>query len=251
MKYIKLYEQFEQEDEIKDFLNNYFTATEYHEDKDLEQSVHTQLIDYDGEQDIIVRDSNKGFVFYNIVDKPKETQEEPQVQEYDKFQPLNPWEKVYDFHKDPQFDKFFYGEDYTDKDLKELGKILRNNKGEDYVLMYHGTSSAFDIENDGLKKTKVSTKRSIQSKPGFVYLSAYPDMAKRFGEMAYPTEDICVYQVFIKIKYLKPDKDQLRNKRVYSDIDVKDTLVNSLVYGHGARVPRNIEPYELKLINKS
>jgi hypothetical protein len=165
---------------------------------------------------------------------------------YDKFIPMNPWEKTYDFYKDPQFDKLFYGDDFTENDLKEFGKLLRKNKGEDYVLMYHGTSCDIPIETEGIKKTTVKTKKSIQSQPGFVYLSVFPDMAKRFGRMAYPYGDICVYQVFIKIKNLKPDTDQLRNKRMYSDIDVVDNLVNSLVYGHGARVARNIELYEIK-----
>lgn len=168
---------------------------------------------------------------------------------FNKFQPLNPWEKIYDFSKDNQFHHLFYGGDFTEKDLKDFGKILRNNKGEDYVLLYHGTSSEIPIESEGLKKTTNKTKKSLQSQPGFVYLSVFPSMAKTFAEMAYPKTEISVYQVFIKIKYLKVDKDQLKNKRVFSNIDVADNLVNSLVYGHGARVARNIEPYEIKKIS--
>jgi len=168
---------------------------------------------------------------------------------FDKFKPLNPWETTFDFHKDPQFDKFFYGEDFSKKDLKEFNKLLRDNRGENYVLMYHGTSCENDIENEGIKKTTLKTKRSLQSQPGFVYLSVFPEMAETFAKLAYPMEDVCVYQVFVKIKYLKPDKDQLRNKRLYSEIDVNDTLIDSLIYGHGARVPRNIEPYEIKKLN--
>jgi hypothetical protein len=162
-----------------------------------------------------------------------------------KFQPLNPWEKIYDFYKDPNFTKLFYGEDYTDKDLKEFGKILRHNKGEDYVLMYHGTSCEYNIKNYGIKKTTNKTKKSLQSSPGFVYLSIFPNMAKTFGEIAYPYQETCVYQVFIKIKYLKPDKDQISNQRMYAGLDIKDTLINSFIYGHGARVARDILPYEL------
>ena len=165
--------------------------------------------------------------------------------DYDKFQPLNPHnEKIYDLIKIPELDSIFYSDSPTKEAIKYLKKIL--NDKESYVLMYHGTSSEYDIESEGLKRTKLGTKKSIQSETGFVYLSVYPDMAKQFGQMAYPREQVNVYQVFVKIKYLKPDKDQLRNKRLYSDISVSDTLYNSIVYGRGARVKRDILPYEIK-----
>ena len=170
-----------------------------------------------------------------------------EYQEYDKFQPMNPSDKIYDFHKDEEFHKLFYSDDFTEKDKKEFGKVLRNNRGEDYVLLYHGTSCEIPVSKEGLKRTSNKTKKSLQSQTGFVYLSMFPSMAKTFAEMAYPYEDVCVYQIFIKIKDLKPDKDQLKNKRMWSDNkDIKDTLVDSLIYGKGARVKRDIMSYEIK-----
>lgn len=85
----------------------------------------------------------------------------------------------------------------------------------------------------------------MQSATGFVYLSIYPQSARTFGELAYPRKQVTVYAVDIKIKELLPDKDQLRNKRLYGQFDIDDTLADSLIFGHGARVKRNILPYEL------
>lgn len=165
---------------------------------------------------------------------------------YDKFQPLNPWENTYIFHKDEQFSKYFY-KDVTVKEIKEFNKFLNTHK-EHYVLLYHGTSSQIPVLNQGLYKTSQKTKKSLQSQSGFVYLSIFPDMAKTFGKMAYPYDDINVYEVFVKIKELKPDLDQLYNKRQYSGINIGNSLAESLIYGHGARVARNIYPYEIKLL---
>jgi len=103
--------------------------------------------------------------------------------------------------------------------------------------------------DQGIKRTKNSTKRSLQSETGYVYLSVYPNMAKTFGEVGYAGKKACVYQVFVKIKDLKPDHDQLRNKRYWSkDPSIGNRLIDSLLYGHGARVKRDILPYEIKKI---
>jgi hypothetical protein len=168
---------------------------------------------------------------------------------YDKFQPLNPWEEIYDFAKDEQFHNIFYSDNHSDKELKEFKKKLRKNKGEDYVLMYHGTSCNNPIMEQGIKRTKNSTKKSLQSQTGYVYLTVYPTMAKTFAETAYPYDDVCVYQVFVKIKDLKPDTDQLKNKRMWGDQNIGSTLTDSLIHGRGARVKRDIMPYEIKKID--
>lgn len=129
---------------------------------------------------------------------------------------------------------------------KELNKFLNKNKGN-LLNLYHGTSSNFDIKENGLLTTKLKTKRSYQSEEGYVYLSIYPDSAKLFGEIAYPKEDISVYKVEIAISNLKSDKDQLRNKRLYGNMKVGDSLAESAIYGNGFRVKGDIPPYMITL----
>ena len=100
--------------------------------------------------------------------------------------------------------------------------------------------------SQGILKTTSRRRNSAQSTSGFVYLSLYPDSARTFGELAYPKQDVLVYSVDIKIKELKPDSDQLRNKRLWdAECKIGDTLADSLIFGHGARVARNIYPYEI------
>lgn len=165
---------------------------------------------------------------------------------YDKFQPLNTWEKIYNFYKDEEFKHLFYNYDVPEKDINKFKTFLNINK-EHYALMYHGTDSKIPIMDEGLKKTSLKTKKSYQSEVGYVYLSVFPEMAKKFGKMAYPdAKNIQVYQVFVKIKDMKPDKDQLRNKRIFSNMSVGDSLAESLIYGHGCRIASNIEPYKIK-----
>ena len=137
-----------------------------------------------------------------------------------------------------------YNEEASQKQRLAFSKWLRQHR-EDYVRLYHGTDSEIPILKDGLKKTSTQTKKSMQSATGFVYLSIYPQSARTFGELAYPRKQVTVYAVDIKIKELLPDKDQLRNKRLYGQFDIDDTLADSLIFGHGARVKRNILPYEL------
>ena len=74
-------------------------------------------------------------------------------------------------------------------------------------------------------------------------------MAKTFSEIGNPYDEASVYSVVIKIKELKPDTDQLRNKRLWDKdfLEMGNTLADSLIYGSGARVKRNIEPYEISL----
>jgi hypothetical protein len=117
------------------------------------------------------------------------------------------------------------------------------------VILYHGTSSKNDIEKEGIKKTTLKTKKSLQSAVGFVCLSLYPNMAKTFGDLAYPYDDIRVYAVEVLVKDLLADHDQLFNKRMWDDENSKNigkTIGDSLVYGSGCRVKSKIEPYQVR-----
>ena len=130
----------------------------------------------------------------------------------------------------------------TQKDIKELNKWLKVNRNE-YVRLYHGTGENNDILGKGIKRTSLKRSKSYQSQSGYVYLSRYPNMARSFGEIN-NMSDTQVYAVDIKIKDLLPDLDQLNNQRAAGK-EIGNTLAESLIYGGGARIKRDIMPYEI------
>lgn len=142
--------------------------------------------------------------------------------------------------------KYIYNDIPKKEDIKELSRLLKNNK-DSYITLYHGTSVRHRIKEQGLLKTTARRRNSYQSESGYVYLSLFHSSARLFGELAYPYDKVCVYAIKIRIKELKADKDQLRNNRLFANEDVGNTLADSFVFGHGARVKRNIFPYELQL----
>lgn len=134
--------------------------------------------------------------------------------------------------------------------VKLMNQFLRKNKLKK-IKLYHGTSSNHNILEDGILTTKTKTKRSLQSETGYVYLSIYPDASKTFGKIAYPYDDISVYEVIVPIKHLKADKDQLRNVRQWKDgenIPMFDDLGESACFGHGFRIKGDIPPYMIKKV---
>ena len=146
------------------------------------------------------------------------------------------------FSVDPEWHDLFYGEPSTER-MDELSKWLRSHKN-DFVVLYHGTSARHDVWEEGLLPTSGSRAKSYQSSPGYVYLSVYPGSAETFGSLAYPMHDIIVYSVWVTVRRLKPDIDQLNNHR-YEGMDVGNSLVESLVFGHGARIKGKIDPFQL------
>lgn len=165
--------------------------------------------------------------------------------------------KVYKLwgHTDPELMQLLYNEKNPDsvvskENIKIFNKWLKEHK-EDYVRLYHGTSSANrkSILEKGILKTTTQRRKSYQSAPGYVYLSRWPSSARMFGEMN-NSSGTDVYAVDIKIGRLKVDLDQLNNKRAYG-IESGNTLAESLLIGNGARCPLPIKPYELSLISFS
>jgi len=148
--------------------------------------------------------------------------------------------------EDKETSDIFYKE-ANDDDVIFLTKYLRKNKFN-LIELFHGTSEENDIENMGLLKTKNKTKKSIQSMPGFVYVSIFKKMAEEFGKMAYPHSKISVYKVTVPVYFLKPDLDQLRNQRLFAGRNVNDTLGDSAIFGHGFRIKGDIPPYMIKKI---
>lgn len=156
--------------------------------------------------------------------------------------------KTYDVLDDEETSKFFtsFNGEYNEKLVDEFNRWLRRHK-KDYIRLYHGTSENIPIMDKGILTTSLKRKKSFQSECGYVYLSVYPSSAKTFGELSYPNSKVVVYSVVIQIKELKPDTDQLNNKRRDGFPEVGNTLADSLIYGSGARVKRSIKPYEINL----
>lgn len=142
--------------------------------------------------------------------------------------------------------KFVYNDSPSLQDIKDFSSFLRKNK-EEFITLFHGTSQRHNITEKGLLRTNRRRRNSYQSENGYVYLSVFPSSARLFGEIAYPHDKVCVYQVCVKIKDIKPDLDQIRNKRHWGNCNIGNTLAESLCFCHGARIKRDVMPYELKV----
>ena len=149
-------------------------------------------------------------------------------------------------HEVPELRDLFAKAEPTKEDVTVLSRWLKAHK-DDSIVLYHGTDSSLPILQEGLKRTSMRTKRSLQSGTGNVYLTPYPGFAKAFGGYAYPEHEdsIAVYDVAVKVKDLHADKDQLKNKRM-AGIDFGDSLAASMLVGHSATVKHNIENYDLQ-----
>ena len=134
---------------------------------------------------------------------------------------------------------------------KKLREIRKNIYFPKKFLFFHGTSkrNRTNILEKGLLKTNDKRKRSIQSTPGFVYLTMSVESAELFASMAYPNEKIDIYAVLVDAKDMKPDKDQIFNKNLYGNENLSVNIENSLIYGNGICVKKNIELYNIRLCN--
>ncbi len=131
-------------------------------------------------------------------------------------------------------------DDITIKDIQLFNKWLRANK-KLAIYLYHGTglNNEADIKLKGLLPTSIKRRNSYQSASGFVYLSPFPYLADRFASMVASTNhtEKVIYEVILPIEALLPDKDNLRNARMFGKYyHIKDTLAESIIYGHSVRV---------------
>ena len=156
---------------------------------------------------------------------------------------INGTHNVIDLNNAPELDRYLRNNNVTSEDVNQFQRWLNRNK-ENYVRLYHGTASNNPISEQGILRTTANRKKSYQSESGYVYLSRYPSSARLFGEMNNTTGRTAVYAVDVKIKELLPDTDQLNNQRAVGN-NVGNTLAESLIFGNGARVRRDIMPYEL------
>jgi hypothetical protein len=143
-------------------------------------------------------------------------------------------------------DLFFSNVDPNSKRVKQFQTWLNQNPYVNELTLFHGTSAEFPIMSQGLLTTTKKRRNSYQSTSGFVYLSVFPSSARMFGQMAFPTKKIVVYAVTLTIAKLKPDLDQIKNKRIHAQLVLKNTLSHSMVFGHGARHKGPIELYKIK-----
>lgn len=156
------------------------------------------------------------------------------------------WAGAVDFSEDPEWYDLFYGKP-TPERVKELARFLRNDPNR-FITLYHGTDANLPIMQKGLLPTSATRRRSLQSSPGYVYLSVFPGSAEDFGRMGNPGKPIQVYKVEVTVRRLLPDADQLGNKRLWGGDEYNqlgNSLAESLVYGHGARVKGKVDPYQL------
>jgi len=124
--------------------------------------------------------------------------------------------------------------------VDDLLLFLKKNKGNT-IMLYHGSgiSNHEGIIENGIKKTKISSKKSLQSSIGYTYFSLYEEHSRLFGSIAYPFDKhVIVYRVKLPISQLKPDNDQLFNAKVY-DIN----LATSFIYGSGCRIAGDVPRY--------
>lgn len=114
------------------------------------------------------------------------------------------------------------------------------------VKLYHGTDPSLPIEEEGLKPTSATRRRSYQSESGYVYLANTPERAENFGKLG--NQGRCaVYEVVVPIRHLRADLDQLNNQRSTGRYgDLGDTVGESIVYGGGVRIKGGLEPWQVR-----
>lgn len=139
----------------------------------------------------------------------------------------------------------FYGNPSAER-VRALARFLRDNP-QHLLRLYHGTAARLPILDDGLRPTTARTARSLQSGHGYVYLTVYPGQARFFAQMAYPQKAVTVYAVTLPVALCRPDRDQLRNQRYWAGRIVRNTLADSLAWGHGVAVRERIFPDALSV----
>lgn len=156
----------------------------------------------------------------------------------------------HDFSQDPAFHHLFYGEP-TPQEVLAYSRWLRQH-ADDHVRLFHGTSALNEVRQEGLLPASATRRNSLQTASGYVCASVYPGMARQFGAHAAancgvsPTgHRLAVYPVVVPVRRLLADMDQLNNQRA-GGRDVGNSLAESLVWGHGARVRGRVEPMALR-----
>lgn len=70
----------------------------------------------------------------------------------------------------------------TLKKAKEMNRWFLDNKDlyrNQFVRLYHGAAPSSPIKEEGLKPTSATSRRSLQSTSGYVYLANTPERADK------------------------------------------------------------------------
>lgn len=125
----------------------------------------------------------------------------------------------------------------SEEKAKEMSRWVRQHSDiyqNALVKMYHATDVSLPIEDQGLKPTSQTRRRSYQSESGFVYLANTPERAKTFGDMGNQGRST-VYEVLVPVRNLLADRDQLSNQRSVGKA-IGNSVGESIIYGGGVRV---------------
>ena len=137
--------------------------------------------------------------------------------------------------------------------ITELNKYIKSNQNiylPKYTIFFHSTG--FNLKSiileEGLLPTSEKRRRSYQSTPGYVYLAWNRESAEMFGSLGNGSK-IITFAVLVKTTDMGIDTDQLRNKKSANpQLDIKQTLGDSIIFGNGIRVKGKIFPYGLVVI---
>lgn len=144
-----------------------------------------------------------------------------------------------------KFADLMYTSKQDPKLFKEFNIWLKQNPNK-VIRLYHGADKNSPIVDQGLLKASPNRRKSLASSHGFVYLSPFKETAEIFGKIGNPY-GYTVYTVDLPIRLLKPDKDQLANKKI-GNSNIGNTLADSIIYGRSVSVKDNIPPY---MINRT
>ena len=134
-------------------------------------------------------------------------------------------------------------------DVKTINKFIKDKSDiyvQNHIKLYHGTHPNHPIKEQGLLPTSSTRRLSLQSASGYVYLATTPEMAKQFGDIGNGINNSKVYEVTVPIHKLLADKDQLKNKRMYGDEDIGNSIGDSIIHGRTVRVKGKIEPWQIE-----
>ena len=137
-------------------------------------------------------------------------------------------------------------EPLTERQRRDFRRLLARDRD---VRLYHATSTEHPVWARGLLPTSSKRRRSYQSGSGYVYLSYDPMRALGFAAHGYPGQGpYVVYAVVMPVRQLRPDPDQLANKRYHCERpDIGHTLTDSMIHGGGARVKGRIETWRIAM----
>lgn len=154
--------------------------------------------------------------------------------------------KAYDLIEMEEFHGAFFRDPPDSAVLQRLSEWLAQDKNR-LISLYHGTSAQHPVLTKGLLPTSAIRAKSLASSHGYVCFSVFPAMAETFAKMAYPGREVVVYTATLSAGRLLPDLDQIRLKRLFGGLEIKESLAHSLAAARGCRVRGKVSPNCLRV----